>query len=311
MQPTRRGGSRERGAAPRQLTPRAERQRSPPPAGRRAWAYRSMPFTGVRREQPRQPGGVEPGGACLDAERRPVRRPSEVARVVDEAGVDGVDGDVHRDARDLGVGVQRAGAEPAGGRVAEAVAPPVEPHRLARAEQVHAADERVVRRFDEHVVVRPHQAVRVDLPAVPRDGAAVQVVLRVVVGLVLEEHEPAGAARVHVVEAGVGAFAGSSCHAGDGRPPRRADPARRSAQLPHSPCPSRDPRAFRARNVLGSDPITRSSGVRPRSLERLLGLLARRCDRTSGSAASLPSFSCPTTPHPFRNPRILRPPSRS
>ena len=214
-------------------------------------------------------------------------------------------GDVDGDARDLGVRV-RARSSPNRPAVTwpKRSRRAVEPHRLARPEQVHAADERVVRRLDQDVVVRPHQAVRVDLPAVPLDDAAVQVVLRQVVGVVLEEHEPAGAAGVHVVEAERRTVRGVGGPCADGRS-RAACPLRaRTVATPlQIPCTHRAIRAPSVRTS-GSDPITRS-GVRPRYSR--LGLP----DGLTSRGFDYPPRPCPTRPHRPRNPRISRPPSRS
>ena len=76
----------------------------------------------------------------------------------------------------------------------------IEPLRVATVQVLHAARELLLRRLDDQVVVRPHQADRVHAPAVPVDALLEEAHEGVSVGIVAEDERAEDAARRDVEE---------------------------------------------------------------------------------------------------------------
>jgi hypothetical protein len=161
-----------------------------------------------------------------------------------QSGADGVEDDVVEDGGEVLVGVHRLRPEAIAEQMAAALVPAVEAKRVGSVEAVHPAREVFHRRGDDEVVVRGHQAVRVDIPAESLDGVGEERQERAAVEPVAEDRRVVDAERGDVEGAVRQDAAQSARHAAN---VRRRLPARHRANavvtlLFRTPCPFPTPR---------------------------------------------------------------------
>jgi hypothetical protein len=128
------------------------------------------------------------------------RRPDIGLGRFDEAGRDRVLADVLERGAEVLVGVDHPGREAPAPEVAVTAVAEVEPLRIATVQVLHPARELLLRRLDDEVVVRPHQADRVHSPAVPVDALLEEAREGVAVSIVAENERAEHAARRDVEE---------------------------------------------------------------------------------------------------------------